>query len=154
MTTSTLLRKAVWLFPAAEAVHAVEEHYQGHTFHVWLRELGRADFSPARTLLMHAAFVTVLLIVATVASRRHVTDWVAVALATVFLLNAVAHIVAAIAERSFLSGLVTSLFVWLPLAAYILVYAARTLAAARIRHAVVVGIAVQVAITWLAMYAT
>lgn len=154
MTTSTFTRKAVWLFPAAEAVHAVEEHYQGHTFHVWLRELGRVDFSPTRTLLMHVLFVSVLLLVAAVAPRWRSTDWVAAALATVFLLNAVAHLFGAVAERTFLSGLATSLLVWMPLAGFTLVRAHRTLAAATFRQAVALGVVLQMPLTWVAMFAT
>lgn len=70
MITSTFTRKTVWLFAAAEAVHAVEEHYQGHTFHVWLRELGGVDFSATRTLLMHVLFVSVLLLYTTACGNR------------------------------------------------------------------------------------
>jgi uncharacterized protein with HXXEE motif len=82
----------VWLFPLAQAVHVAEEYAEGYGFHRWLAGLERALFSLRQVLAMHLAFVVAMAIASLLAARLPGWGWVVPGLATLALLNALAHV--------------------------------------------------------------
>jgi hypothetical protein len=111
----------VWLFVAAFALHIVEEHVGG--FAEWFaavagRPLPRADF-----LIINLIALALMAIAARVSTRRPPFGWLAIGIATVALINGLAHLLASLAWASYAPGLITGVLLYLPLAQLALIRA-------------------------------
>lgn len=139
--------KWVWLFPAAQFLHAAEELLQGYGFHGWLRSFRGAEASARDLVILHAAFIAAFAIAALASARRR---WVVPAMAVLVLLNAAAHLVAAMMSSERTSGLFTAVVLWIPLGIVALRYSRRHLSARELVRGCIIGAAVQLPISWLA----
>ena len=142
----------VWLFVAAYVAHVAEEYFGG--FPEWLaliigRPLSRADF-----LAINAIALVVIIIAIRAVTRRESLGWLAIAIATILLVNGLAHILGTIVTGTYSPGLITGVVLYLPLSQLTLIRAwdqapptffVRGVVAGLAAHAVVVAIAAAVA---------
>jgi hypothetical protein len=138
----------LWLFPVSYAIHIAEEHAFGFT-HWAARHLGST--MSARTLLGSNAFGLVLMIAGVrLASRNSRHAWIAVALATAVLLNALGHVAGTLASGAYSPGLLTSVVMWLPLGLLTLVRAIYQASRRTLAVGTSVGVAIQAVVTIVA----
>jgi hypothetical protein len=103
----------VWLFVAAYVAHLLEEFFGG--FPEWFGVvLGRPLPIPAFLLINGVALVAMILAVRA-ATRRESLGWLAIAVATVLLVNGVLHLLASLAWGQYSPGLITGVVVYVPL---------------------------------------
>ena len=138
----------VWLFPLSQGIHAGEEYLEGYGFHRWLSHLSHTTFSERHVLMVHVAFVLLMVVATGLASRIAAWAWVLPGLAVLVLLNAVAHILGSIASEFHSSGLVSSVVLWVPLGIGGLVYAWRGLSNFQFWGGILSGILVQLPVSW------
>lgn len=144
----------VWLFPLAQTVHVAEEYAEGYGFHRWLAGLERAPFSLPRVLAMHLAFVMAMAVASLLATRLPGWGWVVPGLATLVLLNALAHFIGRMLSDEASSGLVSSIVLWVPLGVTGLARAWRRLDRLTFWGGVVAGAVTQAPVTWVALRAS
>jgi hypothetical protein len=144
----------VWLFVAAFAAHILEEWVGGFT--EWFavlagRPLPRSDF-----LVINLVALGLMAVAARLSTRRPSLGWLAIGIATVVLINGLAHLLASLAWGTYAPGLITSVVLYLPLSQLVLIRAWeqvprpffwRGVIAGAGAHAVVVLVAVTVART-------
>ena len=142
----------VWLFLPAYVAHLAEEYFGG--FPEWLaltigRPVPRADF-----LAINAVALVVFIIAIRAATRRESLGWLAIAIATILLVNGIAHMLGSIVTGTYSPGLITGVVLYLPLSQLALIRAwdqapptffRRGVLAGLAAHAVVVAVAAAVA---------
>lgn len=135
-------------FPATYLLHATEEYCCGETFPAWISRLAGVHFTAEGFLWLNGIAMVAMLIAARLAALPR-TRWLLAALATVVVINAMAHLVGSLATWSYSPGVVTGTLLWLPLGATTL-HRARTelsrrglfggVAAGILAHAAVSGV--------------
>jgi hypothetical protein len=104
-----------WLFPAAYAVHILEEWRGGEGFPAWVSRVMGAELSVERFLALNAWALAgmTLGVVLTLVFRR--MRWLLVGFGAVVVVNGFAHLAASAATRSYSPGVVSGALLWLPL---------------------------------------
>lgn len=103
----------LWLFPAAYAVHILEEWFGG--FPAWLARVSGAPLPWPAFVAINIVGLAVMTAASRAASGREERGWMAVGIATVVLVNAFAHIIGSIVTGSYSPGLFSSVILYLPL---------------------------------------
>ena len=112
----------IWLLPAAYACHVLEEWFGGFT--VWMANVTGAPVPTGAFVAINAVALALALAAASETTRRESAGWMGIAIATILLINAAAHIGGTLAYRSYSPGLVTGVILYLPLSQLVLLRAA------------------------------
>lgn len=107
--------RSLWLFPVTYALHAAEEYCCGETFPVWISRLGNVQFTPTAFLWLNGIAMLVMVGAVGLGMRQLAGGWPAAALATVTVINAIAHLAGTIATWTYSPGVITGTVLWLPL---------------------------------------
>lgn len=105
----------LWLYPATYLVHLAEEFWAGGGFVRWLAALGGTPFTEAAFVLLNLLGLALVCLGVVLVSRDDAFGWVAIALATAVVLNALGHLAAGLLTASYSPGMVTGVVLWLPL---------------------------------------
>ena len=154
----------VWLFPASYAAHVVEEWLGG--FPEWLAVFGREGLPRGAFVAINGVAMTLMIVATHLVTRaerksRAMAEddghgWIAVAIATILLVNGLMHIGASLLTATYSPGLFTSMVLYLPIAQLALFRAwqqaprrafLRGTCAGVAMHALVSGIAIALAST-------
>ena len=103
----------VWLFPAAYALHILEEWFGG--FPEWFAIVLGNPLPREAFVLLNALALGAMVLAAGMAVRREQHGWLAVAIATVVLTNGLLHILSSLWTAAYSPGLFTSVVLYLPL---------------------------------------
>jgi Protein of unknown function with HXXEE motif len=106
---------AVWLFPATYAVHLVEEYFVRGGFPVWAEHALGIQVSNREFVAWNTFAFVLICLGALLASRYPRLRLIEMGIAIAVLGNAASHIVASLATWTYSPGLLTSVFVWIPL---------------------------------------
>lgn len=140
MTRETARRGWPLLLPLAYLLHLAEEWWGGPGFAAWtLSALGR-EVSPTRFLLLNGVVWPVFAVMTAIASRRPSQAWFLTTFGTIVVVNAILHGLGSLASRSYSPGLLTGLFLYVPLGGHAVAAGARELAAPRFTLAVIGGL--------------
>jgi hypothetical protein len=103
----------LWLFVPAFAIHVAEEWFGGFT--LWTAQIaGRPIPEPAFVVINAIAFA--LLVVAVISAVRSAhRGWLAVTIATILLVNTIAHAAGAAITASYAPGLISAVVLYVPL---------------------------------------
>jgi len=104
----------VWLLPLAYAVHILEEWFGG--FPEWVALFVGAALPRTAFVAINAAAMAAMILAARATTRRESNGWMAIAIATILLVNGFAHILASVFTGTYSPGLVTGVVLYLPLA--------------------------------------
>lgn len=138
----------VWLLVAAYALHIVEELVGG--FPEWFAFLAGRPLPLAAFLIINGVALAIMAAAGHAATRHEPLGWMTIAIATVLLVNGLAHLLGSLAFSSYSPGLITGVVFYLPLAQLTLIRAWhqtappffwRGVAAGLASHAVVVIVA-------------
>lgn len=143
-----------WLFPLTYLGHIAEEFWGGAGFYRWIARVAGAELSAQTFLNLNAIFWVVMTTAVAIALWTHAADWLIVALGTVVLINGLAHAIGSIITQSYSPGVVSGLCLWLPLRAWTLQRARRSLSRVTIGAGVLVGFALHGLVTLLALNST
>lgn len=142
----------LWLFVPAYLAHLAEEWWAG--FPEWIAAFAGRPLPGEAFLAMNAAALLLLFAATMAATRRESAGWLAVAIATVFTLNAVLHLLGAFASASYSPGMVTGVVLYVPLGLLTLLRAWHQQPPSQFARGVAAGVAVHAVVIVVAFAAT
>ena len=138
----------IWLLPAAYACHLLEEWIGG--FPEWMARIIGSPLPRGSFLLINAVAFVLMVVAARAATRREANGWMGIAIATILLINGIAHLLGSVVTGVYSPGLLTGVILYLPLASLVLLRAwSQAERDIRIRG-VVAGIALHVLVVVIA----
>ena len=111
----------VWLLPGAYVCHLLEEWFGG--LPEWMSVvLGSPLPRPAFIAINTVAFL-LMVVGIRATTRRESNGWMGIAVATILLVNGVAHLLGSVVTGTYAPGLVTGVVLYLPLGSLVLLRA-------------------------------
>ncbi len=135
-----------WLFPLTYLLHIAEEYWGGEGYPAYLLRLRGVYLSPSRFWL--AQSIGVILVIAGIILSRRLKFYhmMLVILGAAVLVNGVTHTITSARHLSYGPGLLTSIFVWIPLGVSTLVRFKTNMSSQRYWLAVIIGTAINGAV--------
>jgi len=137
------------LFPLFYLVHIGEEYLGG--FPERTAELTGLPVTPQAFLAANALLLLVMAGAVSWSGLRGGPGWIAVALATIVLVNTALHLAGAMLTGSYSPGLTSGLLLWAPLGCLVLMRARQKLWPVVVRRGVLAGIAVHLLVPVVGM---
>lgn len=134
------------LFPLTYIFHIAEEYWGGEGYPAYLLSVHGVEFSGTRFLILQSIGIVLMVVGILIARRLNFPHLLLAILATVFLKNAITHIIRSGLRVEYEPGLVTSIFLWLPLGAVSLFHLGRFMSGGRFLLGLAIGLAICVAI--------
>src|SRR5687767_12000737 len=103
------------LFPVTYFFHILEEYYCGGGYSAYLLRLRGIQLSPTRFLLVQTMGLTLMIVGIILARRLRFPNQLSVILGAVTLVNGLIHVILSLVYAEYVPGLITSLFLWIPL---------------------------------------
>ena len=135
-----------WLFPVTYLFHIAEEYWMGGGYSEYLYRLRGVHFSNSRFLVSQAVGVVLIVAGVLIARQLRFLQIMIVILGSIVLVNALSHIITGTAYLSYNPGLLSSLFMWLPLGAATLIRFYPLVKRRKYWMAVAIGFAINVVI--------
>ena len=132
------------LFPLSFGLHILEEWFAG--FLEWVALILGAELPRGAFVVINAVALGAMVIAARAASAREENGWLAIAIATIVLVNALLHVLGSLVTRSYSPGLLTGIVLYLPLGQLALIRAWMQARRTTFCRGVVVGLAVHAVI--------
>jgi hypothetical protein len=104
----------VWLLVGAYAAHVAEEWFGG--FPRWFVFIAGRPLPADAFLTINAIAFVVMTAAAAAAIQRDSFGWLAIAIATIELVNGIAHLLGSIVTTSYSPGAITGVVLYIPLA--------------------------------------
>jgi hypothetical protein len=111
----------VWLLPLSYAFHILEEWFGG--FPEWLAVVTGSALPRGAFIVINAVAFAAMLLATRAATRRESNGWMGIAIATILLVNGIAHILGSLVTGTYAPGLFTGVVLYLPLAQLVLLRA-------------------------------
>jgi uncharacterized protein with HXXEE motif len=142
----------LWLFVGAYAVHLAEEWFAG--FPAWIGTVVGAPLPPAGFLAINGAAIVLAIVGVRAAVARESAGWIAIALATIALVNTAAHLAGSLLTRTYSPGLVSAVVLYVPLGSLTMIRAAEQADGSLMRRGVAAGLLLHALVFVLAYAST
>jgi hypothetical protein len=103
----------LWLLAAAFAIHIAEEWIGG--FPEWVARIASRPMPNGAFLIINGIAMALMIVGVRAAIRSERSGWIAVTIATIALVNTLAHLAGAILTRSYAPGLISAVVLYVPL---------------------------------------
>ncbi len=140
-----------WLLPAAYVFHVIEEAFGGHGLMKWMADGGGADLSLGAFLGVNLIGVSVLCLAAWASRRWKSWQWPLVSGAVIFVTNGIWHLAVCIAAQSYIPGVLTGLFLYVPIGIVVLYRQRRVMSRRVFVSAVVFGFVIHRVTLWMVL---
>ncbi len=110
-----------WLLPAAYAAHVVEEAFGGRGFMEWMASVGGVRLSLAAFIGLNLVGAGMLCLAAWASRRSSAGRWLLASGAAVVFVNGFWHSAICMAVRSYIPGVWTGIFLYIPLGGFLLI---------------------------------
>jgi hypothetical protein len=144
----------VWLFLPAYLAHLGEELFAGPGFAVWLARVVGQPLPMVAFLAINTIALAALIVGIRAAVRREEAGWVVVAVATIAVTNAVAHLIGSIITGTYSPGLVTGFVLYVPLGSIALLRAGYQAQSRNFQVGVIAGLLIHTLVFALAFAST
>lgn len=148
---SKLVGMWVWFLPAAYAAHVAEEALGGHGLMEWMAAGGGVRLSKAEFIGLNLVGVGILCLAAWAARRWSVWRWPLVSGATIIFINGLSHIAVCGMTRSYVPGVWTGLFLYVPVGGILLFRMRRLMSPWILASAIAIGIVIHGVVLWLVL---
>ena len=111
----------LWTLVAAYAIHVAEEWFTG--FPAWVANIVSRPMPADAFLIINAIAMLLMVIGVRAAIRDERNGWIAVTIATIAIVNTLAHVGGAILTRGYAPGLASAIVLYVPLGALTLIRA-------------------------------
>ncbi len=141
----------IWSLPATYAVHVAEEAFGGHGLMQWMAAGGGARLSLATFLGLNLVGAGILCLAAWAARRSSVWRWPVVSGATILFVNGLAHVAICLTIRSYVPGVWTGLFLYVPVGCALLFRLRRLMSPRLFATAIAAGLVIHGVVLWLVL---
>jgi hypothetical protein len=141
----------LWPFVPAYAIHVAEEWFAG--FPAWVGQVAGRAMPDAAFLVINAVAMALLIWGIRAALRDESKGWIAVAIASVVLINTVSHAAGAVLTQSYAPGLISAVVLYVPLGLLTLVRALEQAPRATLTRGVIAAVALH-ALVFVVAFAT
>jgi hypothetical protein len=142
-------RLLAWLFPLTYSLHIAEEYWAG--FHAYLRQTRGIALSNTRFALLQILGLLLMIVGVYLSRQLGFSNRMLLILAAVVIGNSLIHIFRSIRYGVYEPGLVTALFLWLPVGVFTIVRVWQHMNRKRYFVGVVIGIAICAAVEIITM---
>jgi hypothetical protein len=142
----------LWPFVPAYALHIAEEWFAG--FPQWVAIITGREMPVAAFVVINAVAMAAMIAAIRAAIRDERHGWMAIAVATVLLINTASHAAGAAIAHAYAPGLITAVVFYVPLASLALIRAFDQADRAHVMRGVVAGAAVHALVFVLALAVT
>jgi hypothetical protein len=104
----------VWLFPLTYVVHLLEEYFVRGGFPAWAQRALGIHLTDREFVAWNAFALASMCVGALLVSRHSRFRFIEIALAIAVLGNVAAHVIGSVATWTYSPGLVTGVFIWIP----------------------------------------
>jgi hypothetical protein len=139
----------LWPIVAAFAIHIAEEWFGG--FPLWMAKVLGNPMPQAAFIWINVIALAVVILGVWFAIRDDGFGWVAVALATVFLINTAAHVAGSLLTASYAPGLISAVVLYIPLCSLVMIRAADHAPRGTVSRGIVAGVLLH-ALVFVAAY--
>jgi hypothetical protein len=140
-----------WLIPVTYLIHIAEEYWGGEGYLAYLYRLRGVHMSPVRFLIAQTIGFVLVTLGIILARRFNFVGMMMVILMMTMMGNALTHTYNAVIARSYNPGLLSGLFVWLPMGLFGLVRFYRTTTRRRYWIAIAIGIGINIVVGVITM---
>jgi hypothetical protein len=148
---SELVGMWAWFLPAAYVSHVVEEAFGGHGLMEWMATGGGVRLSLGAFIGLNLIGASILCLAAWAARRWKVWQWPLVSGATIILTNGIWHVAVCVVTRSYVPGVLTGLFLYVPVGGNILFRLRPLMSLWFFASAIVIGIMIHRVNLWLVL---
>lgn len=138
----------LWPFVPAFVIHVAEEWFAG--FPSWLQQVVGRPLPSSAFLLINGVAVVLLIGAIRSATRSERSGWMAVALATIVLVNTLAHAGGAALTRSYAPGLISAVVLFVPLGSLTMIRALDQADRAQVTRGIIAGLIIHALVFFLA----
>ncbi len=142
----------LWPFVPAYMIHVAEEWFAG--FPLWLEQIVGRPLPGSAFLLINAVALAMMIAAIRAATRAEDNGWIAVAIATIVLVNTAAHAAGAAMTQSYAPGLVSAVVLYVPLGSLAMIRAFDHAPRDQVRRGIIAGILVHAAVFIVAFLST
>ena len=142
----------LWPFVPALAIHVAEEWFAGFT--TWVVQLTGRSMPDAAFIGINAVAMALLVLAINAATGDESKGWLAITIATVFLINTVSHVAGSLLTRSYSPGLFSAVVLYVPLGSLTMIRAADQASRATLTRGVIAGAAIHALVFVVAFGAT
>ena len=129
-----------WIFPATYAIHIAEEACCGETFPGWISRVGGVHFTTRGFVVVNSIAMVAMVLVVLATARFDRARFLRATLATIVLVNGLAHTIGTVVTWSYSPGLWSGALLWVPLGATVLLGETRALPRRQMVTGVALGI--------------
>jgi hypothetical protein len=142
----------LWPFAPAYAMHIAEEWFAG--FPGWAARITGRPIPETAFIVINAVAMVLLLAAVRAATRDERHGWMAVGIATIFLVNTVAHAAGAVMTQSYAPGVISAVVLYVPLGALTMIRAFEQAPRAQLARGIIAGVLVHAIVSILALAST
>jgi hypothetical protein len=142
----------LWPFVPAYAMHIAEEWFAG--FPRWTAQITGRPMPDAAFMAINAVAMILLLGATRAATRDEKNGWIAVGIATIFLVNTIAHLAGAAITQSYAPGLISAVVLYVPLGSLTMIRAFGQAPRAQVARGIVAGIVIHAVVVIVAFAST
>ena len=140
-----------WLFPITYLIHIAEEYWGGEGYPAYILRVRGVYLSPSRFVVAQTIGAVMMAAGVYLARRFNFAHMMAVIMAAIVLGNALTHAFTSLTHGGYGPGLWSSLFVWIPLGVYCLIYFRNSISKQRYWLALAIGAVVNVLVYVITM---
>lgn len=104
-----------WLFPATYLIHVAEEFLAGVALAPSPFKIRGANLTPTQFIILNGVAVLLMIAGMIISQRLNFRPWLMVCLGMVVLINGLFHVAAGLRIAGYHPGLISGLFIWMPL---------------------------------------
>ena len=104
-----------WLFPITYLIHVAEEYLTGVALATSPSKIRGANLTPTQFIILNGAAVLLMIAGMFISQRLNFRSWLMVCLGMVVLINGLFHVAAGLRTAGYNPGLISGLFIWIPL---------------------------------------
>jgi hypothetical protein len=138
----------LWWFPPAYAIHLAEEWFAG--FPGWVQRIVGNPLPEAAFVAINAVAFVLMVAAIRSATRSERSGWMGVAIATIVLVNALAHGAGAVLTRSYAPGVISAVVLYVPLGSLTMIRAMDQADRGQLARGVAAGLAIHTLVFLLA----
>jgi hypothetical protein len=139
-----------WLFPLTYLIHVAEEYLAGVALATSPSKIRGANLTPTQFLILNGVAFLLMIAGVFITQRLNFSPWLMVCLGMVVLINGLFHVAAGLRIAGYNPGLISGLFIWMPLGIITLICLKKRVRPSKYWAAMAIGFIINVIVVVIA----